>query len=321
MLNIKISKCIHLIIKIFVIGYSSRGESILFLFLDKENSLVLYSIVVDCFKYKGLNKTKEILDQYKIQTLDMLCWSHPDFDHTKDMETLLSCYCGKHTKIITPYGLNGKLYDVIDYNKEDISIVHEIINLNQKKGYHLTSAVTPGLNQPMEYICFSDYPDQIKTQISTLSPFSPDINRHIGSDRKIKKNDLSIALFIEVENYHFLLCSDIEDNTIRQMMNSSFDNPIFIKIPHHTSPTSQALLELLQVDKMNTYGCTTIYKQHKLPNEELLEKYKDHCKTVHSTGTSKAKHINHGIIEYTFDLYDQKSVSAKCHGHAYLVES
>lgn len=47
---IPISDCRTLIVKIFVIGYRERGESIVILFFDKTN--VVYSIVIDSYKAK-----------------------------------------------------------------------------------------------------------------------------------------------------------------------------------------------------------------------------------------------------------------------------
>lgn len=316
--NIKISHCKNLIVKIFVIGYSQRGESVIVAFLDKESNNVLYTIVIDSFTYKGINKTLDLLNQYNISSIDMLCWSHPDYDHTKGLDVLINQFCNENSKIITPYGLNGKLYDVIDYNKSDISIVNKIIKLNErKKNVHLTSSVTPSLYLPMEFFCFSDYPDKVDVQIHTLTPHSSFINERIGNEKTIKKNELSIALYVVVEKYKFVFCSDIENMAISNIMQSCFDNPIFIKIPHHTSKSSDELLNISILDKKNTLACTTIYKNHNLPDKDLLDKYKKLCYLVHSTGTSSAKLQNFGIVEYTFDLYDNYSVEIKCYGHAY----
>lgn len=315
--NIKISHCANLIVKIFVIGYSQKGESIIIAFLDKKSDNVLYTIVIDSFTYKKINKTTDILNQYNISTIDMLCWSHPDYDHTKGIDELINNFCNESSKIITPYGLNGKLYDVIDYNQSDIPIVNKIIELNKrKKNVHLTSSVTPSLYQPMEVVRFSDYPDNIDVKIHTLTPHSSFINDRIGNDKTIRKNELSIAMYIEVEKYKFIFCSDIENIAISNIMQSCFDNPVLIKIPHHTSTSSDELLNISNLEQKNTLACTTIYKQHKLPNIELLDKYKSLCSLVHSTGTSKSKSKNFGVIEYTFDLYDKATVSIKCHGHA-----
>ena len=61
-MNIAISSRNNLIVKVFVIGYSLRGESILILFLDKgSDNKVLYAMVIDSFKYKSENKTLDIM--------------------------------------------------------------------------------------------------------------------------------------------------------------------------------------------------------------------------------------------------------------------
>lgn len=320
--DIKISKCKNLLVKVFVIGYSARGESIIVLFLDKEKqNEVLYSVVIDCFSYKGLNKTDEVLNTFGISNIDMLCWSHPDLDHTKGIDVIINKFCTDATKIIIPQGLNGKDYDVIDYNKGDIDIVKKIIKLNhRKRKVQLTASVTPNLYQPMEELAFVDYPDIIPVNIQALSPHSTLINERIGGDKIIEKNELSTVIFIEIGGFYKLVfCSDIENYSIDNIKKSCFDDAILVKIPHHTSKTSDNLLPILINRDNNMLGCTTVYTAHKLPDPFLLNDYKNICSQVHTTGTKKGNTINFGMIEYTFDFYDQKTASIKCHGHAELV--
>ena len=318
---VEISKCTNLVIKIYVIGYSSKGESIIVLFQDREDNSVLYTVVIDSSVYKNCNKTVEILENYGIHAIDLLCWSHPDEDHTLGMDDIITRFCNDLTKIILPYGVNGKDFDKIDYNQGDVGLVRKIIDLNEKrKRAHLTSCVTPPYFQPMAMVTFSDYPDQIDVQIHTLSPHSPLINERIGNGKKMKKNELSIALYIKVENYNFVFCSDIENPTIDNIMASCFDNPVFIKIPHHTSKTSDSLLNILKTDQSNTLGCTTVYKQHGLPDEELLERYEKVCTQVHTTGTTEKEKPIFGVVEYSFSLYDViPHVDIKCFGPAQRV--
>lgn len=320
--DIRISKCKNLLVKVFIIGYSVRGESIVVLFLDKEEqNEVLYSIVIDCFSYKGLNKTDEILNSFSISNVDMLCWSHPDLDHTKGIDVIINKYCKDTTKIILPQGLNGKDYDVINYNKGDIDIVNKIIKLNQrKKKVQLTASVTPALYQPMEELGFVDYPDKISVNIHALSPHSTLINERIGGDKKIEKNELSTVIFIEIGNsYKLVFCSDIENYSINNLKKSCFEDAVLVKIPHHTSMTSNNLLPMLRNGDDNMLGCTTVYTTHELPDPFLLNDYKNICSQVHTTGTKKGNSINFGIVEYTFDFYDNQTATIKCHGHAELV--
>ena len=84
---IPISNCRTLIVKIFVIGYRERGESIVILFFDKTN--VVYSIVIDSYKAKGSDFfSSKILDENKVSKLNILCWTHPDIDHSLGIEEL-----------------------------------------------------------------------------------------------------------------------------------------------------------------------------------------------------------------------------------------
>ena len=116
-MNIPISSRDNLIVKVYIIGYSLRGESILILFLDKGDNLkVLYSIVIDSFKYKGEHKTLDIMDDYnlKVLKLNMLIWSHPDFDHTLGLKEIIQNYCDENTQVVLPYGMTGD-----DWNKRN----------------------------------------------------------------------------------------------------------------------------------------------------------------------------------------------------------
>lgn len=321
MSNIQISDCKNLIVKVFIIGYSQKGESIVMLFLDKLDNSVLYSIVIDCFSYKGINKTDEILSKYNITNINMLCWSHPDSDHTKGIDVIINKYCSQTTKIILPQGLNGKDYDLIGYNKDDKKIINRIIKLNQRmKKVQLTASVSPNLYQPMDEFSIVNYPDKISVNIHALSPHSSLINERIGNDKKIKKNDLSVVLFVEIGNsYKFVFCSDIENYSINSLKRDCFEEAILVKIPHHTSTTSDDLLSMLVNQDNNMLSCTTVYKAHNLPDANLLQKYKSKCTRVYTTGTKETKINKYGIIEYTFDFYDEKNIHVKCYGHAHHI--
>lgn len=52
-------------LRIFVIGYSDQGESIVTLFMD-EHEHVFYTMVVDCYAKGDVNKTKELLDKFHV---------------------------------------------------------------------------------------------------------------------------------------------------------------------------------------------------------------------------------------------------------------
>lgn len=79
-----------LFFEVYLIGYNSQGESILFFLRTDEG--VIYSGVVDCYTYKSINKTIDLLKKENIEKIDFLCWTHPHDDHSLGIDKLL----GKH---------------------------------------------------------------------------------------------------------------------------------------------------------------------------------------------------------------------------------
>lgn len=319
----------NLVVKVYVIGYSNRGESICILFLDAGyNNKVLYSIVIDCFKYKGENKTIDILGQWGISKnndkLNMLVWSHPDYDHTYGLDAVIYNCCDENTKVILPYDLNGKAWNKIDYNRDDKKIIEKILELTKRKFLsHETACVPNNLYVPFEQLNFNDLLGDLHVDIYATSPHATRINYLIETHSKIYKNDLSIGLCIDVGNeykYRLVFLSDMENEDLKLLYSKSYEDPVFIKIPHHTSSTSDKYLELISsLDEKPYIACTTIYKSQKLPEKDLLTDYKNKVQQIDCTGFSKKNNQNYGYIEYTFDFYNENTITVNHEGHAKIV--
>lgn len=317
-----ISNCKNLRLRIFVIGYAKCGESILLLFIDNVNENVLFSVVIDSYKYKKSNLTMRLLRNHKLKEskLNVLCWSHPDMDHSKGIIDIIKQYCDENTVILVPEKLNGFAADCIDYNKGDLEIVKEIFNYNRgkKKTFNTISVTYQGCNMCKEFKVI-DEKDSVVIRINALSPISTILNDKIQKDgTNIKKNDLSIVLDVDVNSvYHFLFCSDIENPSIGSIRLESVENPLFIKIPHHTSETSDEMLNAIQKTDI---ACTTVYAQHSLPNMKLLNRYVDISRQVDCTGTKAPDSTDdYGIIQYEFDLFDKHEIIVSHKGNAYKV--
>lgn len=87
-------------IETYVIGYKSQGESILFFILVDD--IICFSGAVDCFCLCNDNYTEKILIDKGDVTLDFLCWTHPDLDHSRGMDHLVDNFTDKNTKIWIP---------------------------------------------------------------------------------------------------------------------------------------------------------------------------------------------------------------------------
>lgn len=308
-------------IKLYVIGYKEQGESIIMLFVDTVTDIVVYSIVIDsCLANDGTNKTIEILNNKHVEKLNILCWTHPDTDHTLGIDTLVNDYCDKKTKILIPIGLYGKDSDPIDYNEGDQERIKNLYQYNtQKAKCVIPVGPTSG---DWERICdlqFDDILNQVNAIIRAMSPHKDYIAESITSDSKIEKNQLSISLMVRIGELKFDFCGDLTSRTINNIWKEPFQNPVFLKTPHHTSRYSLNLLKILTVAP-DSLGCTTTFSREGLPHDDAIQSYLERYQVFHTTGTTKENSPNYGIIEYTFDLEKKKEVRVKCYGHAQRLE-
>lgn len=319
--TIPVSDTSKLQIKLYVIGYKEQGESIIMLFVDTVNDTVVYSIVIDsCLANDGTSKTVEILDSSHVGKLNILCWTHPDTDHTLGIDTLVNDYCDKTTKILIPFGLFGRDADPIAYNEGDQERIKNLFQHNNRK----TKCVIPvgPTSGDWERICdlqFDDVLNQTDAVIMAMSPHKDYIAENLTANSKIDKNHLSISLMVKIGDYKFDFCGDITSRTINHIWEEPFIRPLFLKTPHHTSRYSLNLLDRLTVEP-DSLGCTTTFAREGLPHEDAVEAYLDRFSMFHSTGITAIEAPNYGMLEYTFDLVDKKRVSIRCHGHAHRVE-
>lgn len=312
---VPINNCRDLIVKVFVIGYRERGESIVILFLEGNN--VLYSIVIDSYKPKGGESyTLKILEEYNVEHLNILCWTHPDIDHSVGIEELFEQYCDKGSSVYVPIYMNGMDTDPIEYNKGDIETINKFFTINDRthKCIKPVSANIGGKSNMTE-IVFSDELHEIKTKIEVYAPHADCLVEKIRTNSKIKKNQLSIFFMLQVGPYVFDFSGDVENMAIANMNEEPFNNPLFLKIPHHSSKTSDKLLGRLK-NSSQSMSCTTTYYSQRLPQIEILNEYQKRYSHLHSTGLSKEDKYSYGVLEYVFDLFGARNVHIKRHGNA-----
>lgn len=317
--RISISSRINTLLRIYVVGYPLRGESIICQIIDSSTSDILFSMVVDCFKYYNQNRTLEILKRNGIdqKKIDMVCWTHPDYDHSYGLDEIISSCCDQNTLYVVPKNFYGDKHSVIQNNKEDYKIVQHIANLlprekNVQSGY-VTIDVAAGELCQINHFSLVDAEGELPIQIVAYAPISQQINNRILKSQKISKNELSIFMGIKVGEYQFLLCGDTENDAIDTMDENYFRDVIFVKIPHHSSLTSIHLLTLLKNEIL--IACTTTYKIKGLPNQQVIAAYKNKTRHMDSTG-APINGEKYGMITYDFDLFNKKEVKITHSGHA-----
>lgn len=310
----------ELCFSIYVIGYSDQGESILLILKEKSSEKVLYSIVVDCYEEDNLHKTIELLTTNNINNIHLLCWTHPDEDHSKGLLKLINEKCNSSTIFLLPEGVYGKETDVINYNDEDIKVINKINSFNENRNYTVRSvSVHPELCQPILKNIYKDSinPTSVTFAISALAPCSPVLRRRIENEpKKVKKNDFSIALLINIGELQFLLSGDIENQTIGMIGKEYLSDLCFIKTPHHTSKSSNILLKKLDNSNKVSVVCTTVYASNFLPDPDLISEYKKYCEKFHSTGLKSDNGESFGIVEYEFDVVEKEISKLELFGNA-----
>lgn len=333
MKDITINDIKDFIVKLFVIGYHKQGESIVILFYDKSNDSVFYSIVIDCFQKRGLNKTIELLNNSNVGNINVLCWSHPDNDHSWGLDKIIENFCGAGTKFIYPYGIemSNHLFDkyIERYQLKYISLVES--KIRDKKIESLPQSVSMSHYNSVDSFSLSTGLDNVDIELLSLSPFGNTLRyKYLDKSTELCKNDFSIVLSLHIGEYVFLFTSDVENENIKELRGKEFQNPIFIKIPHHGASSSVEMVNLLRTNKsMNNtislnekenvrnpelLAATTIFSNQKDPKNEVIELYKPITNSIYSTHTDQKEKF--GVIEYSFNLFDGGKVDIKTHGNS-----
>lgn len=304
--KIPITSLNNLRVKIFIIGYKKQGESIVVLFIDNKNRErpVKYSIVIDCYKYKKKNITDEILRHYSVKTLSMLCWTHPHLDHSQDIDALIKKYCKDSTQILLPEHFYNRPEDIITINNKKLQeAVDKVFNLNRLKreAVSLVSAAAGGYSE-VKSINFSGIDGDFPVSINIVTPISSILADYAKNGcRNINKNELSISIIININEYYLYFGGDAINVHIDKINPSYLEKCRFVKIPHHSSNTSNQLLNYLP-RKIDT-ACTTIFSTHNLPNTNILNTY---CSIGDVFATGEKSNIKnkyeYGIIEYEYDF-------------------
>ncbi len=310
---IQIHELSQLRVYVNLIGYADQGESIVVLLKDGGES-VLYSIVVDSYEISGINKTTELLKS----PIDILCWTHPDEDHSVGLEKIITYFCNKNSIVLLPYGLEeGVKIRNLGEVEPIIAQVFDLGNQRAKPVYSI-SAHLKQYDQIDSFQITDDYGGNVNVSIRALAPNREYIFDKIHGKNEIDKNTLSIVLVINIGPYRFLLTSDVEDMMIVKMAKEDYQNPIWVKIPHHASKSSLTLVDfLLTGESPQLLAGTTIKKASSLPNGEVIKAYQNISDQVNSTGDILEEPKDcYGMVCYCFDLFGKKTVNIHCEGNA-----
>ncbi len=299
--TIIINKLEDVKLSIYIIGYPSKGESIVFTILDSEN--IYYTGVIDCYETENENKTYNLLKELKIKKINFLCWTHPHEDHTKGFEKILSGSEFDIDNVFLPEGIYGLPQEITEY----CQVSKKIVNAVNKRTKNFSVTTSDYQSISLDSKIFSKSVVNMSFNIYGLAPNSS-VVREIINDKSYKDhiNDFSIAIMIVFEEFKILLTGDIENKTINLINQDFFENSVdFIKIPHHGSSTSSDMLGLFKSNNSENVACSTIYKQHNLPENEILKEYKNFFKNIYITNDEN------NILKFDFEIINKRIIADK----------
>jgi hypothetical protein len=283
------------------------GESQVLVVKDINNDKIYYSAVIDCYTVDGINKTADILNGHGITAINLLCWTHPDDDHSIGLGDIVDIFCNEHTKVLLPEGIYGQEGDFVTYKPEILKFFVAIQSNNAGRKYNVLTATTiPGQVQGVERMKYLEGLREIPFEIHAMAPCSAIIRRRKELGLRTK-NDISIALLVTFAELSFFLTGDIEDQTIENLDGDRLATLSYLKTPHHTSTSSEKLLDLFDAVFVESYRvpitCSTAYRRHNLPDAVLIERYRVYSETFYTTHNDTS-HERYGVIEMIFDPYD-----------------
>lgn len=303
-----------IMIDIYLVGYSTQGESILFiLYANKPQYRVLYSIVIDCFE-ENINATQELLDNILTDKLDMLIWTHPHDDHSKGIVSLIDNYCSKDTQIILADILvNGELGLSNDCNQTREWIAQ--LNKGLKHKYDINHMVH--FDEQLKQMTFDNAESIKNMEIKCIAPISS-INAKQAAKKQINLNDICVAVIIKISlkndmKMNFMFSGDIENEVWGEICYLQDEAEIpstynFIKIPHHGGRSAEKMKGILVDGLKSEYAASTVYinkienGKSSNPDVELLKEYKNYIDNIGCTSDIINNKYGLGMLRINYSL-------------------
>lgn len=315
---------------VYTFGNEPYGESILFT-IEIENK-ISFSGLIDAF-IKEDNQLLKKINELGITELDYFCLTHPDTDHCKGLEKILDLLTEK-TIFTYPFNLFEEEY-IENYGnnvKESLLLVKDLIKSKKNK------FVIKGCANTVEAVSGISYMNEegrvFPLGITTITPITNIFEAHHleckdGDVKKIYQNEYSVANLITFGDIQLFLSSDIgnesileikktRDETIKKFFSSDIE---YLKIPHHSSPNSVYLFDLIN-DLNIGNSVTTVFRNFSLPDESIIDSYKNVSEKVYSTGKIKKEKEpdKYGIVELVYNLDKHSIIKRSLEGNAICVK-
>lgn len=274
--NFELNSLENVEFRIYTIGYSRQGESILTILCNKEQ--ILYSVLTDSFQkqvrgLKKFNVLDEILTQYDNPHIDLFVWTHPDQDHSIGIEDALDTYdSDRKAFVFVPDGLDRKdKYEICGKSKDAFDYLNKYYF---QRGHGLPISVSSQEERKIVKLRLKE----IETGVSIwadfifIAPSGEVILKRTANENKFTINEMSVVYAINMNGRNFLFTGDFEGSNLQLMSTERMELLKFLKVPHHASYRSNSIVGKIMMH--NTVELTqTVTQKGRTPSKEELDCY------------------------------------------------
>ena len=288
--------------RIYTIGYSRQGESILALLC--ENDRIIYSILTDSFQKQSKgNKVYNALDdiflQYQNPRIDLFIWTHPDLDHSIGIQYALVTFdATRNAFVFLPDGLDRKdKYELCGLAKDAFDYINtHYIQKTQALPISVSSKEERGIVKLRLKERMSGA--SVNVDFWFLAPSGEIVLKRSAQETSFTINEMSIVYAVNLNGQNFLFTGDFEGKNIKMMGTDHMELLRFLKIPHHASFRSQSTVnKLLQLNAGNVVQ--TVTQKASTPDNDELNNYLKLGKVyVASDDTKQDNQYGYVLIRY-----------------------
>lgn len=297
------------------------GESIVLLLCNGDDAL--FTVLTDCYcQNKGgemYNHLETLFDSQGVKKIDAFIWTHPDKDHSVDIERMLTSYDSEHTaEIFIP---NGLVYGKESYCGEAQQAVEYIYRHYSPKGSrtekrHIHTVSTED-QEVRNLLCVDIFADEMLKPITCKFRFVLPNTEHCAHadywDLELKPNQMSIVYSVELNGRSYVFTSDLVDAGTKKMGTEILTRMNYLKIPHHGSDQSNEFLALIRQQEFNCLTSTaTRFNPKGDPKAPVLRAYSALGNVYFITDSTDEKI---GCIETIVDVANDRCTT-HCEGNA-----
>lgn len=265
--------------KVYILGASSEGESVLFIVYGDDK--IIYSCITDSFIVDKVNIPEKILEECHLHQITDVFWTHPHDDHSAGLIDLIEKYKPEYVYIPSELQSLPDTFSVIPQN---------VLNkINMYPSFDNRYSYQPRIEGIGANYCVLDKilsvnGVKIPFSIYTIAPAVGRTRRDVITQNYGAINDFSIAVSIIIGDFSILLTGDIQDRMIQYVasdLQRDIPTPNLMKIPHHGSKESLTIMSLFDTLPTIDVAVTTAKKSSKLPKIEALDFYDPLCDRIY----------------------------------------